>query len=78
MLQPSITGETSGPEDRNIHNVERQMGRLSATTGCLGLVVTIVWTLQALPYEVSTALCAWALASLPIGILVGHCALSED
>ncbi len=52
--------------------------RLSAAAGCLGFVTAVTWGLQVLPPEVSLALSAWILASLPIGILVGHCALSED
>jgi hypothetical protein len=52
--------------------------RLLATAWCLGLVVTATWVIQVLPREVSVALCAWVLASLPIGILIGHCALSEE
>jgi hypothetical protein len=60
--------------------MERQTSRsrLLATAGCLGLMVTVTWAIRALPPEVSAAFCTWVLASLPIGILIGHCALSED
>jgi hypothetical protein len=31
-----------------------------------------------LPNEVLTFLTVWVVASLPIGVLIGHCALSEE
>ncbi|MBS0640290.1 MAG: hypothetical protein U1E70_01255 [Acetobacteraceae bacterium] len=34
--------------------------------------------LQSLPQGVLDFLTAWMLVSLPVGIVVGHCALSED
>ena len=51
---------------------------LSATACCLGFVTAVTWAIQVLPYGVSAALFAWVLASLPIGILIGHCALGEE
>jgi hypothetical protein len=41
------------------------------------LVVGII-LLHFLPSEVLTFLTVWVLASFPIGILIGHCALSEE
>jgi hypothetical protein len=52
--------------------------QLMITAGCLGLVTLATWAVQVLPTEVSAVLSAWALTSLPIGVLIGHCALSED
>ena len=43
---------------------------LTATAACL-LPVDVLATIL-------TVLTAWTCASLPIGVLVGHCALSED
>jgi hypothetical protein len=34
--------------------------------------------LRLLPSEVLTILMAWILASFPIGVLIGHCVLSEE
>jgi len=34
--------------------------------------------LHFLPGDVVTGLVAWVLASFPIGVLIGHCALSEQ
>jgi|tagenome__1003787_1003787.scaffolds.fasta_scaffold12689758_1 hypothetical protein len=51
---------------------------LTITAGCLGLVTTVTWAVQLLPTEVSAVLSAWVLASLPIGVLIGYCALGED
>jgi hypothetical protein len=34
--------------------------------------------LRLLPSEVLTILMAWILTSFPIGVLIGHCVLSEE
>jgi hypothetical protein len=51
---------------------------LAAAAGFLGFLVTAVYTAQILPGEVANFLMAWIMSSFPIGILIGHCALSED
>jgi ABC-type multidrug transport system permease subunit len=50
---------------------------LAAVAGLLGFIVTAVYAVQMLPAEVSNFLMAWILLSCPIGVLIGHCALSE-
>ena len=42
------------------------------------ILATCVVVLHLLPGEVVTVLAAWMLASFPIGVLIGHCALSEQ
>jgi hypothetical protein len=37
-----------------------------------------VFPLYFLPNDVLAFLMAWALASVPIGVLIGHCVLSEE
>lgn len=51
---------------------------LAAAAGFLGFIVTAVYTVQILPGEVANFLTAWIMTSFPVGILVGHCALSGD
>jgi len=34
--------------------------------------------LQSLPESVLEFLTAWVLVSVPVGVVIGHCALSED
>ena len=51
---------------------------LAAAAVVLGVLVAAIWTMQLLPCEVSGFLMAWILSSFPVGILIGHCALSED
>jgi hypothetical protein len=51
---------------------------LLAILGPTVLVAACVWLLHMLPGEVLTFLTAWTLASFPIGVLIGHCALSEE
>nr|WP_294501477.1 hypothetical protein [uncultured Rhodopila sp.] len=51
---------------------------LLAVTGLLGVAVVSFGAARLLPHEVASVLVAWILASLPIGMLFGHCALSED
>jgi hypothetical protein len=47
-------------------------------TGFLAFAVAAIWAAQVLPAEVSSVLAAWILSSVPISVLIGHCALSED
>lgn len=42
------------------------------------LIGAAIFLLHLLPSEVLTILTAWILASFPIGVLIGHCVLSED
>jgi hypothetical protein len=42
------------------------------------MVAASLALLLLLPNEVLAILAAWALASLPIGVLIGHCVLSEE
>jgi hypothetical protein len=42
------------------------------------LVVATIWLLYFLPSEVLTFLTVWILGSFPIGVLIGHCVLSEE
>jgi hypothetical protein len=42
------------------------------------IVAASVFVLHLLPGQVLTILTAWTLASFPIGVLIGHCALGED
>ncbi len=51
---------------------------LLAMASFLGVVAAAIWVAQMLPGGVATALIAWILASFPIGVIVGHCALSEE
>ena len=48
-----------------------------ALLGAVALIVTATLGLRLMPHEVMFYLGMWILASFPIGILVGHCALSE-
>ncbi len=49
-----------------------------AILGPPALIVATICLLYFLPGEVLTFLTAWTLASFPIGILIGHCVLSEE
>jgi hypothetical protein len=55
-----------------------------ASSGLIGifgppLIVAItVFLLYLLPSEVLAVLTAWTLLSFPIGVLIGHCVLSEE
>lgn len=42
------------------------------------IVAACVFLLHFLPNEVLVLLTAWILISFPIGVLIGHCALSEE
>jgi hypothetical protein len=49
-----------------------------ALLGAPVLVGVSAFLLHFLPSEVLTFLTAWTLASFPIGVLIGHCVLSEE
>jgi hypothetical protein len=51
---------------------------LTAILGPAALVATGIFVLQLLPAQILDVLTAWTLASFPIGVLIGHCALSEE
>jgi hypothetical protein len=51
---------------------------LSTILGTPALIGASMFVLHLLPSEVLTVLIAWILASFPIGVLFGHCVLSED
>jgi hypothetical protein len=42
------------------------------------ITVMIVWVLYSLPSTVLYYLLLWTLASVPIGILMGHCVLRDQ
>lgn len=52
--------------------------RLIAMIGMPVLLLASIVVLRLLPNEVLTVLTAWILASFPIGVLIGHCVLSEE
>jgi hypothetical protein len=58
-------------------NEDEPLGPLAIFGPPAMLVVSII-LLHFLPSEVLTCLTVWVLASFPIGILIGHCALSEE
>jgi hypothetical protein len=49
-----------------------------AMLGTLALVVISILLLRVLPSQLLSFLTAWILASFPIGVLLGHCVLSEE
>ena len=49
-----------------------------AILGPPALVAMILFMLHMLPAQVLGMLTVWILASFPIGVLIGHCALSEE
>jgi hypothetical protein len=51
---------------------------LTAILGTPVLSVVSIIILHLLPSEVLPLLMAWILASFPIGVLIGHCVLSEE
>ena len=58
-----------------------QRQHLSRRRTLLGLPVTIaiaVSLLHFLPTEVIDVFTIWLLASLPIGVLIGHCILDQE
>ncbi len=53
-------------------------GGLVSLAGPPTVVAITALVLMLVPVEVAIALFSWTLASLPIGILFGHCVLSEE
>jgi len=51
---------------------------LTAICGPPAVVVLTAVVLHLLPHAVLNILTAWILVSFPIGVLIGHCALSEE
>ena len=49
-----------------------------AILGPLALVAVSGVLLHLLSPELLTGLLTWALVSVPVGVLVGHCVLSEE
>jgi hypothetical protein len=49
-----------------------------AIFGPPAMLVVSITVLHFLPSEVLTFLTVWVLGSFPIGVLIGHCALSEE
>ncbi len=49
-----------------------------SSIGMLALAVFLQLTVHDPRHVLLTVLGSWGLLSLPIGLLVGHCALSED
>lgn len=43
----------------------------------LVLVVAVACLVHIMPYWVLACIAAWVLVSVPVGVLMGHCALSE-
>ena len=58
-------------------------GKESRSTGLIAiglpaLIVAVGVLMHQLPLKVAFLLMAWSVFSLPVGIAIGHCALSED
>jgi hypothetical protein len=51
---------------------------LGSILGPPAIVAITACLLLLLPSEVQVVLTVWTLASFPIGVLFGHCALSEE
>ena len=49
-----------------------------AMLGTLVLLAISILLLRVLPSPLLTLLTAWILVSFPIGVLLGHCVLSEE
>lgn len=52
--------------------------RLLSMAGPAATAVMSAYLIHLLPNEVRMALAAWTLMSVPIGVLFGHCVLSEE
>jgi hypothetical protein len=52
--------------------------RILEMSGPVVLVAAGACLLQSLPESVLEFLTAWTLVSVPVGVVIGHCALSED
>ncbi|MDR3534093.1 MAG: hypothetical protein P4L90_26455 [Rhodopila sp.] len=57
---------------------ENEPPGLGSILGPPAIVAVGGFLLHLLPIEVLSILTAWTLASFPIGVLIGHCALSEE
>ncbi len=57
---------------------EDEPRRTMALFGPPLVVAACIFCLYILPYGVLAVLIAWTLASFPIGVLIGHCVLSEE
>jgi CBS-domain-containing membrane protein len=55
-----------------------QSMRLVSILGPPVVVVASAYAFYLLPVQAETLLLIWMLASLPIGVLFGHCVLSEE
>lgn len=68
------------PKRESLVRVVNENGPLwvTAILGTPALVAAGIFVLHMLAREVLTFLMVWILASFPIGVLVGHCALSEE
>jgi len=42
------------------------------------IVLIMFWFMLMLPSQVLTFLTAWLFASLPIGVVIGHCVVNDD
>ena len=51
---------------------------LTAILGTPALVAASIFVLHLLPGDLLALLTVWFLASFPIGVLIGHCALGEE
>jgi hypothetical protein len=51
---------------------------LLSTGGLAATVASIIFLLYLMPSGVLAGLALWTLASFPIGVLIGHCVLSEE
>jgi hypothetical protein len=49
-----------------------------AILGAPAVVALGAYVLHLLPNEVLAILTVWTLSSFPIGVLIGHCVLSEE
>jgi hypothetical protein len=68
----------SEPKRGSVLRMEREDEGLTAILGTPALVAASIFVLHLLPREVLTFLMVWILASFPVGILIGHCVLSEQ
>jgi hypothetical protein len=56
-------------------------GKLKGAISIIGpplMAAVCAYLLHLLPSSVLIFLTAWTLVSFPIGVLIGHCALSEE
>lgn len=57
---------------------QAESSRVTVLFGLPAIMLISAILLRTLPHHVLTVLMAWTLASVPIGILIGHCALGEE